>query len=734
MAWYNDNWNYRVKITVDNTKVASDLTNFPVYVDLGNLPADFHTNVNQTDGRDIRVTKSDGTTELAREVVFYDSTNDTGELHFKADSISSSTDTDFYIYYGNTTATEPAVTDTYGRNAVWSDYKAVYHMNEAPNGTVIDSAGNTPFDANVNMDADDLITTGKIKNANKKETTEYWRNATGISFAAGNSFTFQAWLYPTSWPTGNPGVWRAGTSSNGTTFNIFNSNTGRPWIRLNGTNILQPTSGTGISLNTWTATHWVVQSATVAKLYANGSEAFTANHTTATPAFTINNLGWQFTTTEEVLGRYDEVRFRASVLTADWISAEYANQNSPSTFLATGAQEAKPSASWYNASWLYRVKITVLATKVSANLTDFPVYVDLTSLPTGFHTNVKTDGGDIRITTADGTTECAREVVSYDSTTDTGELHFKAPSLSSTIDTDFYVYYGNSGASEPAASATYGKNNVWTAYSGVWHGNDVSTTTVADSTSNAYTGTKLSSGNPTETTGKIGKAQEHTSDYVNMGDVLDMGTNDASFSQWVRTSAAITAAVHSLSKARAAAQDYRYSVRYDASGNAGFFIKGTVGADVIYASTTQIDDNAWHLIYVLFDRDGNGTVYVDGTSVGSTSISAFNGQDFQSTNPFRIGAYTASDNTGIFGPFPGAIDETRVRWSLVTGDWITTEYNNQNDFDTFTTIGAQEEPTPTGRVKVYNGTSWVVKPMKVYNGTSWVEKPVKFYNGSSFVT
>jgi len=118
MAWYNANWDYRVKITIDNTQVGATLTNFPVYVDLSELPAGFHTNVNQTDARDIRVTRSDGETECAREVVSYTSATDIGELHFLANSISSSADTDFYIYYGNSSATEPAVDATYGSENV----------------------------------------------------------------------------------------------------------------------------------------------------------------------------------------------------------------------------------------------------------------------------------------------------------------------------------------------------------------------------------------------------------------------------------------------------------------------------------------------------------------------------------------------------------------------------------------------------------------------------------------
>lgn len=35
--------------------------------------------------------------------------------------------------------------------------------------------------------------------------------------------------------------------------------------------------------------------------------------------------------------------------------------------------------------------------------------------------------------------------------------------------------------------------------------------------------------------------------------------------------------------------------------------------------------------------------------------------------------------------------------------------------------------------KVYNGATWVTKPIKVYNGSSWVEKPVKRYNGATWV-
>ena len=39
-----------------------------------------------------------------------------------------------------------------------------------------------------------------------------------------------------------------------------------------------------------------------------------------------------------------------------------------------------------------------------------------------------------------------------------------------------------------------------------------------------------------------------------------------------------------------------------------------------------------------------------------------------------------------------------------------------------------------GNGKIWNGTSWVAKPVKVWNGSAWVTKPVKRWNGTAWVT
>jgi hypothetical protein len=38
-----------------------------------------------------------------------------------------------------------------------------------------------------------------------------------------------------------------------------------------------------------------------------------------------------------------------------------------------------------------------------------------------------------------------------------------------------------------------------------------------------------------------------------------------------------------------------------------------------------------------------------------------------------------------------------------------------------------------GKIKVWNGSSWVVKPVKFYNGSTWIEGMTKRWNGSAWV-
>jgi hypothetical protein len=137
MSWYNENWQHRFKITSDNTKVSASIKGLAY--DLSNAPAGFWSKV-KSDGADIRITKGDGTTEVARDVISIDTTAETGLIRFDTGDISTSSDEDYYLYYDNASASDYSPGDTYGRETVWSDTLVVWRPNGS--GTFLDASGN----------------------------------------------------------------------------------------------------------------------------------------------------------------------------------------------------------------------------------------------------------------------------------------------------------------------------------------------------------------------------------------------------------------------------------------------------------------------------------------------------------------------------------------------------------------------------------------------------------------
>jgi hypothetical protein len=37
------------------------------------------------------------------------------------------------------------------------------------------------------------------------------------------------------------------------------------------------------------------------------------------------------------------------------------------------------------------------------------------------------------------------------------------------------------------------------------------------------------------------------------------------------------------------------------------------------------------------------------------------------------------------------------------------------------------------RLKYWNGTSWIDRPLKYWNGSSWITKSIKSWNGTSWI-
>jgi len=339
-AWYSGNWTYRVKLTIDHNKVGADQTNFSVYVNLLLLPADFHNHVNQTDARDIRVTTSDGVTELPREVVYYTSATDRGELYFKySGTLSSSIDTSIYIYYGNPEASDYAANATYGKNNVWdSSYSGVHHWQAssyadstagAHNGSNTGSTSTTGFAGDARLfDAINervLIAMSGYIHATVG-TVSFWYKSTSDAAANWDAFfgSSQGDSYfqlqdndsYTQLTSGIGGAWNTGWA---TSINVYDNS----WHLLS------------LDYNTTTNTQ---------HLYIDGQSQGTDTDTI--PDVTISTYNLIIGTSpgygSPCLGAIDEFRVSNNLVrSSTWISTEYNNQSSPSTFFTNGSEEKK---------------------------------------------------------------------------------------------------------------------------------------------------------------------------------------------------------------------------------------------------------------------------------------------------------------------------------------------------------------------------------------------------------
>jgi len=345
-------WSFRYPITIDHTKVAGDLTNYLFYVDLSDLPSAFFSSVNP-DGSDIRITISDGETELAYYVSSIDNATNTGALWIRYEgTLSSTVDTTIYIYFGNPLAVAYLPASLYGRNATFQDYEAFWDFEQDPSGSapqLIDLTGNSADATATGLSAGDLIA-GKVGSAWGFGNNEY---ASYSRFEVGtNNLTIGGWAKWTT--TSTRGIF--GASRVGATY--------RYQIAQTAGNTLSYVFSTSTSFNALSAVaandgNWKHLVMTVQRSTGNGVKgylngAFDVQSTTTPNNIAItgaNNPTWRIAhlndstgtglyANADLEGDISLNYLRFDVLSSDYISTEYANQNTPSTFYTIGTIES----------------------------------------------------------------------------------------------------------------------------------------------------------------------------------------------------------------------------------------------------------------------------------------------------------------------------------------------------------------------------------------------------------
>jgi len=117
-------------------------------------------------------------------------------------------------------------------------------------------------------------------------------------------------------------------------------------------------------------------------------------------------------------------------------------------------QMAASGPAWYNGAWTNRRKITINHLKVASgvDLLNFPMLMSVTDAElktVGSGGKVgKSDGTDILFTAGDGTTKLNHELESYSGSAGSTAAWVRIPSVSASVDTVVYVYFGNTAAAD----------------------------------------------------------------------------------------------------------------------------------------------------------------------------------------------------------------------------------------------------------------------------------------------
>jgi len=350
--------------------------------------------------------------------------------------------------------------------------------------------------------------------------------------------------------------------------------------------------------------------------------------------------------------------------------------------------------------WDKRIELAIndYAGDIGGSVTWFPSTIHLKNT-NGGSTKVFLEVGNnykkIAITKADGTTELYGEVEkwSYDSETpanSTGVIHTSAEGWVINDNTSVYLYYDNDHVDNITYIGIKGlagrdgpRENVWDGnYKMVQHGDDETTSTITDSTSNNNDGTKKGVNEPLEVAGKVGQAQDFdgVDDYIEIANSATLDGTTGTLECIIKQDNALTYS-HIMGRSEAS-QSFSGIWFYSTATVMLFNIKSASAQVLQIACSTDTNDNAYHHIAGVFVPNGQtGRIYVDGTQENSAVVSAawsFAG------DVMRIG----HDIGTYWEHYPDLIDETR--WSSVerTAAWIKGTYNSL--FDTLFTYGEEE--------------------------------------------
>jgi hypothetical protein len=365
--WWNANWSYRKKITIDYTKVSANLQNFPILISINN-DLDL-ANKAQTNGGDIVFTDINNS-KLNHETELFNKTLGRLIAWVSVPQLSSTTNTILYMYYGN-----PTAANQQRQTSVWdSNFVMVQHLEEMSasryDSTIYGNNG-TAYGGLVKS------TAGKIDGADEFDSVnDYIGVPDKSALHITGSITVEAWFKSKLGLTSKPNVWYGGMGkynayelgwqgwTDGWTFQIYRSGT-RLYVDSN--NMYMPNGEWHQVIGQYDGQYlrlFIDGQQVASKDIGSGSIDISSN------VFQIGLMSWSLSYWN---GTIDEVRISNTARSAAWIQASYNNQKDPTTFYTMKEEETIPQTPEISApSPQNKAKgIPLSLSAISFNLTDY---------------------------------------------------------------------------------------------------------------------------------------------------------------------------------------------------------------------------------------------------------------------------------------------------------------------------------------------------------------------------
>lgn len=310
------------------------------------------------------------------------------------------------------------------------------------------------------------------------------------------------------------------------------------------------------------------------------------------------------------------------------------------------------------------------------------LHFDLSKAPNNFWTDVTSDGGNIRVVHKSSNGQVAREVRSFDKVNKKGSLFFKSDGLSTTEDTG-YLIGTVTGATEPAKDSYNGRERVWpSSFKAVYAMDNLTTSTIQDSTSNGNDGTKAAANRPPEVDSVVGKGQDFDksqSDYINCGNAasLDITGDNLTIGCVVKPKGLVTPGSGTTFYPIIAKGDFQYQIRLESYSNGNIAARGIVhgttgiGNSVLVSSSPEGVNNNPFLIQLQLI---NQTIDTKVNNSGTTKLSD---ATISSNTGVNVNIGRDTDNTERL--FSGEISFLYISSDGLSDNWLSTEYNNFMD-------------------------------------------------------